>query len=151
MAIKSVIYYEKSMNEAAYSISLLFLAGLTQEDIKTKELSIYKVVTFIFLGFLFRLATGQFTWNEISGCLFPGGVLLLLSFLTKERIGYGDGMTVAALGLWTGGWFTAFIVWVGIMLSGVWGGICLLRGKKEETIPFLPFLLLGMEVAFVYV
>ncbi|NBJ94188.1 prepilin peptidase [Parablautia muri] len=137
------------MSEIAYCIGLFFLAELSVEDIKTKEISINKVIFFIFLGFLFRLIAGEFNWNEISGCLIPGSILLLLSFLTDESIGYGDGMTVVALGLWTGGWFTAFVVWIGITLSGIWGGICLFR-RKKETIPFLPFLLLGMEVAFVY-
>ena len=136
--------------EIAYSITLLFLAGLSAEDIRTKELSVYKVILFICSGFLFRLSEGKFTWYETGLCLFPGGFLILLSFLTKESIGYGDGMTVAALGLWTEGWFTVFTVWAGITLSGIWGGICLLRRKKEKTIPFLPFLLLGMEVALIY-
>lgn len=137
-------------NEIIYCISLLFFAVLSAEDIRAKEISIYKVISFIFLGILFRLVTGQFTWNELSGCLFPGCILLLLSFFTNESIGYGDGITVVALGLWTGGWFTIFTVGVGIMLAGIWGSICVLR-RKEETIPFLPFLLLGMEVVFVYV
>lgn len=138
------------MNKIACCICLLFLAELSAEDIKAKEISIYKVVFFIFFGFLFQLITGKLAWNEIGGCLFPGCTLLLLSFLTNESIGYGDGMTVIALGLWTGGWFTMFAVWIGITLSGIWGSVCLLR-RKKEMIPFLPFLLLGMEVAFVYV
>lgn len=137
------------MNKIAYCISLLFLAELSAEDIKTKEISIYKVVFFIFFGFLFRLITGKFAWNEIGECLFPGCILLLLSFLTNESMGYGDGMTVVALGLWTGGWFTMFAVWIGTTLSGIWGGICLLK-RKKEMIPFLPFLLLGMGVVLVY-
>ena len=96
------------IREIAYSITLLFLAGLSAEDIRTKELSVYKVILFICSGFLFRLSEGKFTWYETGLCLFPGGFLILLSFLTKESIGYGDGMTVAALGLWTEGWYSIY-------------------------------------------
>ncbi len=133
----------------ACSISLLFLGRLSAEDIRAKEISTYKVVFFVSLGFLFRMVTGNFNWYETGGCLLPGGFLLLLGFLTGESVGYGDGMTVIGLGLWTGGWFTGLTVWIGMTLSGIWAGFCLLKGKREP-IPFIPFLLLGMEVVLIY-
>lgn len=147
---RAVNVQEGMVDKIVYGITLLFLAGLSAEDIRTRELSVYKIISFIGSGLLFRLITGQFTWHGTCVCLLPGIFLLLLSFFTKESIGYGDGMAVTALGLWTGGWFTALAVWIGITLSGIWGGICLLRGKRKETIPFLPFLLLGMEVTLIY-
>ena len=58
-------------------------------------------------------------------------------------------MAAAVLGLWTGGWFTLKTVCTAVMLSGVWGLACLIK-KKTEPIPFIPFLLLGMEVVLAY-
>lgn len=133
----------------SYGASLIFLARLAAGDIREKRISVCMVLFFALFAILYRIFTRQFLWNEIGGCLLPGGVLLLLAFLTKEAIGYGDGMTVLALGLWTGGWFALAVVCIGIMLSGGFGIICLLR-RRTEPVPFVPFLLLGMEVMLLY-
>lgn len=133
----------------SYCVSLLFLAGLSAGDVREKKIPIYKVVFFAISAIFCRMITGQFSWNEVRWGIFPGCVLLVLALLTKENIGYGDGITVLTLGLWTGGWFTLAVVCIGIMLSGVWGMVCIFR-KKTEPIPFIPFLLLGMEVALLY-
>ena len=82
--------------------------------------------------------------------MMPGGILLLLSLITKESIGYGDGMTVIVLGLWTGGWFAFHVFCIGILLAGICAVFYLIKGKKD-TIPLIPFLLIGMEVALIYV
>lgn len=132
-----------------YASSLLFLAGLSSEDIRERQIAMCKVIFFAGLSILYRVFMRQVSWNEIGWCLFPGGLLLLLAILSKESIGYGDGIAVLVLGLWTGGWFTLTVVCAGIMLSGIWGMICILR-KKTDPIPFIPFLLLGMEVVLLY-
>ena len=134
----------------AYCISLFFLAGLSAEDIKEKKISIYCVFLFALSAICFQVLTRGFLWNDILWSLLPGSVLLLIGLLSKEAIGYGDGMCVLALGLWTGGWFTLAVVCIGIMLAGIWGIVCAIR-RKKEPIPFVPFLLLGMEVALAYV
>lgn len=154
----------------AYCISLLFLAGLSAGDIKEKKISIYSVLFFALSAICYQVLTSGFLrdeilwkeilwneilwnkilWNKILWDLLPGSVLLFIGFLSKEAIGYGDGMCVLALGLWTGGWFTLVVVCIGIMLAGIWGAACVIK-KKKEPIPFVPFLLLGMEVALVYV
>lgn len=134
---------------AAYCAGLFLLAGLSAEDIKSREISVFKVLGSAGLAVLYRILSDQFSSQEIMGCLFPGALLLVLSFLTRESIGYGDGMAVIALGLWTGGWFTLAVVCTAIMLSGICGIICLVR-RKKEMIPFTPLLLLGMEAVLFY-
>ena len=133
----------------SYCASLLFLAELSAGDVREKKIAIYKVVLFAISAIFYRMIIGQFSWNEVRWGMFPGCILLLLAFFTKENIGYGDGITVLALGLWTGGWFTLAVVCIGVMLSGIWAMVCIFR-KKTEPIPFIPFLLLGMEVALLY-
>lgn len=132
-----------------YCVSLAFLALLAAEDIRKRELSLYKILLFAFLSLLYQVLSGQFFWREAAGGLIPGGILIVLAFLTGESIGYGDGAAVMALGLWTGGWFTLTVVLIGIMSVGVYGAFRLLKGNRKP-IPFLPFLLLGMEVVLYY-
>lgn len=139
----------KKTNMAEKCAGLLFLAGITAEDIRKKEISVFKVMMGGFLAGLYRMYAGKFLLQEVVWGLVPGGILVLLAFITKESIGYGDGMAAAVLGLWTGGWFTLAAVCAAVMLSGIWGTVRVIR-KKREPIPFIPFLLLGMEVVLAY-
>ena len=135
--------------KTAYGIALLFLAILTPEDIRERRISVSRLLLFAIFGFAFRLAVSSFSGCEMIGCLITGGVLILLAVLTKEQIGFGDGIAVAVLGLWTGGWFTFITVCIALLLSGICG--CLFWAlHKRETVPFMPFLLIGMEVSLLY-
>ena len=140
---------KKGVKMEAYCMGLLFLAGLTAEDIRKREISVFKVMIFVFMAVIYRLFIKNFLWQDIIWDLFPGGILIFLAFITKESIGYGDGMAVMVLGLWTGGWFTLMSVCAAIMLAGICGAICLFI-RKRDPIPFIPFLLLGMEAALAY-
>lgn len=133
----------------AYCMGLIILAVLAAQDIKEKKISVDKLIVFIVMAVLYRIFIKQFSWQEILGCIIPGSILLLLSRVTREGIGYGDGMTVLVLGLWTGGWFALHVMGIGIILSGIYAAVCLVR-KKRDAIPFVPFLLAGMEVALIY-
>lgn len=139
----------KMLKAEVYCISLLFLALLAKEDIREKKVSVYKIVFFAGTAVLYLIISNQFDWGEIAGSLLPGGLLLILAFLTRESIGYGDGAAAAVLGLWTGGGFAMMTVAAGIMFAGVYGIFCLCK-KRKEPIPFLPFLLLGMEAVLFY-
>ena len=101
------------------------------------------------MAVIYWIFKGEFSWQELLWNAIPGVMLLLLSIITKENIGYGDGLTVIVLGLWTGIWFTFYVLCAGLMLSGVYAAIYLVK-KKGETIPLIPFLLIGMEVVLLY-
>lgn len=131
-------------------MGLLFLAGLWTEDIREKKIAVYKVYFFAFGAICYRLGAGSCSLWELAGCLLPGGILFVIAWVTGESIGYGDSMSVITLGLWTGGWYTGMAVCIGVLMSGVWGLVCLCR-KKKDPMPFIPFLLLGMEAVLIYV
>ncbi len=133
----------------AYCAGLLLLAVLAAQDIREKKISVDKLLIFGFMAVLYQIFTKQFCWQEILGGVVPGCMLLLISWATKENIGYGDGMVVIVLGLWTGGWFAFHVLGIGILLTGIYAVISLIR-KKRDVIPFIPFLLAGMEVALIY-
>ncbi len=134
---------------AAYCVGLIFLAVLAAQDIREKKISVDKLLFFAFMAVWYRIFAKQFFCREIFGCIVPGGLLLLLSKATGESIGYGDGVAVIVLGLWTGGWFALRVMGTGIMLSGIYAVFCLIR-KKRDIIPFIPFLLAGMEVTLIH-
>ena len=137
------------VERVALCAELLFLAELSAEDVREKKVSVYKVLVFTVLALIYRAFTNQLFWMEMIINLVPGGMMILLAILKKEGIGYGDGMTVMVLGLWTNVWFTTGVLCVAILLSGIFGSICLIVTKRE-VIPFVPFLLVGLEVMLFY-
>jgi leader peptidase (prepilin peptidase)/N-methyltransferase len=72
----------------------------------------------------------------------PGGLLLLLSFVLKGKIGEGDGICLLAGGIWTGISYILIILEGALVLVSLTGMILIAarRGKADEHIPFLPFL-----------
>lgn len=130
--------------------ALLFLAMLTPEDIREKQVSFKTIMIFGLLALVCRIvAEREQAMGEMICDLIPGMFLLVLSVVSKESIGLGDGMAVAVLGLWIGGikaFLTLCIAWT---LAGMFAAMHLMR-KRKEPIPFIPFLLLGMEVLIFY-
>ena len=80
--------------------------------------------------------------------LLPGAGLLLLCFLTREKVGYGDGWALLMIGLFAGVYQCFLILLVGLMAESAVAVVLLALGKikRDREIPFLPFLLLGMGV-----
>lgn len=128
---------------------LAFLTTIVLEDIREKKIALHKILLFGIGALLWRMVTNTFLCSALLGSIMPGMVLLLLAFVSKESIGYGDGLAVIVFGLWTGGLFALFVVCAGTILAGVYGLVGLIAEKKE-TIPFIPFLLVGMEVVLFY-
>ncbi|MDE6963279.1 MAG: prepilin peptidase, partial [Lachnospiraceae bacterium] len=125
---------------AEYLAGLLLLGITAAEDIREKKISVRVVCVFACGAVLYHMLSGNNSFGEMAFGLFPGCLLLMLSALTGESIGYGDGILVLTLGLWTGGWFAFAVTVIGIMLSGIYGTFCLLK-RKNDPIPFVPFLL----------
>lgn len=84
--------------------------------------------------------------------LMPGTGFFLLSFLTREKVGYGDGWVLLMIGLFSGFFRCFLILLVGLLLESM-AAVILLSLKKiqrDKEIPFSPFLLLGMGVTLCF-
>lgn len=137
--------YEK----AGYCGALCFLGYLSAQDIRWKKISVRAVVVFGLLSILYFAAGERAGMEKGIYCMMPGMVLLSLSLMTGEKIGYGDGAAVLILGFCTGAVFCAETVCLGIIMSGIYSLYKIVR-KCNQPIPFLPFLLAAMEVVLIY-
>ncbi len=84
-------------------------------------------------------------WLEMAGGALFGGVFLLLAVVTHEKIGYGDGFLIAALGLWLGIERIAVSTLLGMLAAGLTGVVLMIFKKKrrKDQLPFAPFLAVG--------
>ena len=135
--------------KAGYCGALCFLGCLAVYDIKWKKIPVVAILISGLLSVLYFAAGKQCTVEYAIYCMLPGMLLLFLSLVTKEKIGYGDGVAVLILGFWTGALFCAEAVCVGIVMSGIYSLYRIIR-KNNQPIPFLPFLLIAVEVILIY-
>lgn len=125
--------------------------GGTFWDIREKKIPGVWLGIGLMLGLacmIYECVTGQTGVAEsLSACL-PGALFLLISAVTHEQMGSGDGMALLVLG----GLLEAkrvWLIWL-ISLGGVFlYGMMLLilkKGTGKTQIAFFPFLLLGYLV-----
>lgn len=89
---------------------------------------------------------GEWLWAAAS--VLPGVIFWGLSFITREKVGYGDGWMLIMVGLYVGLWRCCLILLAGLVAESAIA-LALLAAKritKDREIPFAPFLLLGMGV-----
>ncbi len=84
--------------------------------------------------------------------LIPGTGFFLLSFLTREKVGYGDGWVLLMIGLFSGFFQCFLILLIGLLLESMVAVVLLTLKKiqRDKEIPFSPFLLLGMGVTLCF-
>ncbi len=135
-------------NKIAYSAVLVTIGFLSWEDIKKKEISLFVLIVSGSIALLCLIAENGIEIVHIVGCMLPGMLLLALSLISQEKIGYGDGATVLVLGFWTDMDFCVATLAIAFLLTGCYAIFLLLKRRKDEKIPFIPFLLAAMEVLF---
>lgn len=96
------------------------------------------------------LIKGSISFTEAGSCLLPGVFFLLMSLCTKEKVGFGDGLMLLVIGLFTGFYHCFFVLCISLILSAAFALILWLmhRVGKESRIAFAPFLVIGMGVGF---
>lgn len=128
-----------------YFLEIIFLTIETIKDIKTQTVDLRELLFFLILGFIVRiLGVQESVWRIVPG-LFVGVIMLLISFLSGEAIGYGDGMVVLVTGVLCGIRLTLLTLLIAFFVMAVFA-ICLIIRKGfyyREKIPFVPCILVG--------
>lgn len=135
------------------ALAFVLLCICSVFDIRKKELPLMILIT----GFLVALGIEMWCiWKGlesvagIAESLLPGVFLLLLSFCTREKVGYGDGLLLIVLGLFLGFFRCFLILCIGLIFSSAFALILLLfcKAEKNSRLPLVPFLTIGMGVSF---
>lgn len=82
--------------------------------------------------------------------LIPGLVLIIMAFLLKEKIGYGDGLVMMITGMTMGFYKAVNILCIAFLLSAVCSVILLSIKKADRNtkLPFIPFITAAEVIAF---
>lgn len=134
-------------------IAVVFLSICAVFDIRKREIPL----ALLMLGMI--TAAGIDVWQmvnrtlsiaEVGAALLPGTFFLAVSFLTGEKVGYGDGLLLLTEGLLAGLYRCCFALLIGLVTACVCSLLLLVfrRVQKNSVIPFAPFLAIGMGVVF---
>ncbi|MCM1267785.1 MAG: hypothetical protein NC302_07760 [Bacteroidales bacterium] len=91
---------------------------------------------------------GEVDLLAVAVSLLPGAAFFLIGFITREKVGYGDGWVLLMIGLFLDLPRCFFILLAGLLIESAAALVLLAFRKiqKDQEIPFCPFLLLGMGV-----
>jgi leader peptidase (prepilin peptidase)/N-methyltransferase len=146
-----------------YSLLVFSLIVVTFIDLEFQlipdSISIIGIFIGIILSVIFPGLQAAFTWkraflNSISGALVGGGLIYLTGVLgqlafKKESMGGGDVKLMAMLGAFLG-WKMAVLIFFLAPFFGAPIGIYVKYVKKEDIIPYGPYISLASFVAMVW-
>lgn len=113
-------------------------------DIRTKEIPTWVSLGLGVCSFLYSICN-QRDWIGMGFALLPGVVCLLLGYVTRQAVGYGDGILLCALGMLYSVEEVINICIIASFIAGITALILLAVLKKDGSypIPFVPFLFFG--------
>ncbi len=131
-------------------ISIPFLASILYYDIKEKKIPDLFTYSGMLVILIVRLLQGYFSpWYLIDA--FVGFSLIWLFFIfSKGRIGLGDAKLSAFISIIVGVWAWALAIFFA-SLSGLLFILVMIKLQKmtkKDSIPFVPFLILGGVISF---
>lgn len=129
-------------------IFFLFICSLF--DLRERQIPMIVIYVGIFASLGIRICEGikGISLLDVIIALLPGICFWLLSFISHEKVGYGDGWLLIFVGVTTGFRGCLLILLVSMVLESVLVIFLLAIGRiqKDEEMAFAPFLLTGMVV-----
>lgn len=82
---------------------------------------------------------------SLIGGILIGIILLGISYITRQKIGTGDGFLIMILGAYLGFEGIGVVLLYALTLSAIWSGLLLMIKKvnRHYTIAFIPFIFVG--------
>lgn len=134
--------------KASRIICLCILIGMSAMDIKTREVPVMALAAGNIAAVLYQSIWRKEDLISIAGGTAIGVLFLVAGRLTKESIGYGDGLGIMALGIYLGLWKLLEVL-SGVFFILALGSIIILCKKRMArncTLPLYPFLTTGYVI-----
>ena len=130
---------------------IVFLGIISIIDISTKKIPVILLIIMGIAGGVYIISGDKSVINTVIS-IIPGGILLMMAFLTKEQIGYGDAVVVTLMGLFVSVDIVCSSLVMGLTIAGMVSVIYIVikRADRKKQIAFTPFLLLGYGLTGVF-
>jgi leader peptidase (prepilin peptidase)/N-methyltransferase len=131
-------------------LSFFFLAICAVWDAVKKEIPLLVVwlgmVTAVILRAAGVIETQSF--GVLGAVLLPGFLFWVISYVTREKVGYGDGWILLLIGLFIGAAKCMAVLMAALFAESVFLIIMMALQKihRDNEVPFVPFLLVGLGV-----
>lgn len=124
---------------------IIILGVICVFDLKRKKIPVYMLIVLAAAGIISNFTVGEFDIEKRIIAMLPGMILLIVSMITKQQIGYGDGMIILIMGLYIDIDDILSIVLSSFLLSSIAAIILMtvFKKKKNFEMAFSPFLLIG--------
>jgi leader peptidase (prepilin peptidase)/N-methyltransferase len=112
-------------------------------DIKMKIIPNNLVISGIILGTIMVFLNNHISIiSALLGCTICGGLIAIISFITRGSIGMGDAKLFACIGIFLGLHMTLGILIVATILSGLIGLYLLIfkKADRKTLLPFAPYI-----------
>ena len=86
--------------EVKSAIILLYLGILAGMDVRKRQISLVLTGVLFLTGIGWQILVEQTSWLEWLLSLLPGAGFLTLSYISREQVGYGDGLLLLTVGIW---------------------------------------------------
>ena len=147
------VWKENNMT-LSHFIVCVFLCYCTYTDIKTKLIP--ALPTAIITGLISVIHIND-AINHTNDYLYfllpfvPGLIMLMLSYLSKEALGYGDSALFILCSISLGSLNGFLIIMIAFLYSAFFSITLLLRGKSGKSIiPFAPFILAAFSTYLLF-
>ncbi|SHK07588.1 Flp pilus assembly protein, protease CpaA [Paramaledivibacter caminithermalis DSM 15212] len=140
-----LIYRKYGFSSLFFSniILMSILLTISIMDIKMKIIPNNLVISGIILGTIMVFLNNHISIiSALLGCTICGGLIAIISFITRGSIGMGDAKLFACIGIFLGLHMTLGILIVATILSGLIGLYLLIfkKADRKTLLPFAPYI-----------
>ena len=138
-------YAKKAIIDTQMRLMQLYLLEETQKELDKKKKKVHLLPLLICLptGIILSFIEGKEDGLFALFGILPGLLFLAMAVLTKEKVGYGDGLVLIVTGVLLGLRGNLMMVFMGLFLAALSSIWLLIRKKagRNTKIAFVPFLL----------
>lgn len=124
---------------------MIFIIICTITDIKDRNIYGGLCVLNIIAGIIVHILKRDISGKSLGAGIIIGIIFLIISAISKEKIGYGDSLVFLTIGVIAGGEKSLLIIFLSFLLCSVFSvaGIVLKKITFKSSVAFMPFVLLG--------
>lgn len=126
-------------------VVMVFLILCSYLDVKYRRIPVSVYLIFMLISAAVVVCEGRSDWRTWMIGMIPGIIMIVISFISHEKIGYGDSVSIALMGILYKYEMVLSVCAVGFGIIFLAGLIMMITGKAKlsDRLPFMPFLMAG--------